>query len=89
MRIQSWLNPHPLPRQTLRMAKQIFDGLVTDPSATVEAEQLLQVPPEVDSSCWPLIVPLFRGRRSFESLILSHHSRFTRECHKELMNDDL
>ena len=28
-------------------------------------------------------VPLFRGSSRFESLILSHHSRFTCECDKE------
>ena len=37
-----------------------------------------------------LIVPLFRGSSRFESLILSHHSRFnvTCECGKEETNDD-
>ena len=46
--------------------------------------------PEVDSSCRLLIVPLFRGSSRFESLILSHHSRFnvTCECNKEEINDD-
>jgi len=43
---------------------------------------------EVDSSCRLLIVPLFRGSSRFVSLILSHHSRFTRECNKEDINDD-
>jgi len=43
---------------------------------------------EVDSSCRILIVPLFRGSRRFESLILSHNSRFTCECNKEEINDD-
>ena len=35
-------------------------------------------------------MPLFRGSSRFESLILSHHSRFnvTRECNKEEINDD-
>ena len=28
------------------------------------------------------------GFSRFESLILSHHSRFTRECNKEGINDD-
>ena len=31
---------------------------------------------------------LFRGSSRFESLILSHHSRFTCECNKEEINDD-
>jgi len=46
--------------------------------------------PEVDSSCRLLIVPLFRGSSRFESLILSHHSRFnvTCECNTEESNDD-
>ena len=35
-----------------------------------------------------LIVPLFRGSSRSESLILSHHSRFTCECNKEDINDD-
>ena len=43
---------------------------------------------EVDDSCRLLIVPLFRGSSSFESLILSRHSRFTCECNKEDINDD-
>jgi len=43
---------------------------------------------EVDSRCRRLIVPLFRGSCRFESLILSHHSRFTCACNKEEMNDD-
>jgi len=43
---------------------------------------------EVDSSCRLLIVPLFRGSSIFESLILSHHSKFTCEFHKEEINDD-
>jgi len=33
-------------------------------------------------------VPLFCGSSTFESLILSHHSRFTCECNKEDINDD-
>ena len=33
-------------------------------------------------------MPLFRGSSRFESLILSHHFRFTRECNKEEINDD-
>ena len=33
-------------------------------------------------------MPLFRGSSRFESLILSHHSRFTSECNKEEINDD-
>ena len=41
----------------------------------------------VDRSCRLLIVPLFRGSSRFESLILSHHSRFTCECNKEEIND--
>jgi len=46
--------------------------------------------PQVDSSCRLLIVPLFRGSSRFESLILSHHSRFnvTCECNTETINDD-
>ena len=32
-------------------------------------------------------MPLFRGSSRFESLILSHHSRFTCECNKEEIND--
>ena len=45
---------------------------------------------EVDSSCRRLIVPLFRGSSRFESLILSHQSRFnvTCECNKEEIDDD-
>ena len=43
---------------------------------------------EVDRSGRLLIVPLFRGSSRFESLILSHHSRFTCECNKEDINDD-
>jgi len=35
-----------------------------------------------------LAVPLFRCSSSFESLILSQHSRFTCECNKEEINDD-
>ena len=31
---------------------------------------------------------LFRGSSRFESLILSHHSRFTCECNKEEIDDD-
>ena len=33
-------------------------------------------------------MPLFRGSSRFESLILSHHSRFTCACNKEDINDD-
>ena len=33
-------------------------------------------------------MPLFRGSNRFESLILSHHSRFECECNKEEINDD-
>ena len=33
-------------------------------------------------------MPLFRDSRIFESLILSHHSRFACECNKEDINDD-
>ena len=43
---------------------------------------------EVNSRCRLLIVPLFRGSSRFESLILSHHSRFTCECNKEEIDDD-
>jgi len=43
---------------------------------------------EVESSCRLLIVPLFRCSSRFESLILSHHSRFTCKCNKEDINDD-
>ena len=43
---------------------------------------------EVDSRCRLLIVPLFRGSGSVESLNLSHHSSFTCECNKEEINDD-
>jgi len=43
---------------------------------------------KVDSSCRLLIVPLFRGSSRFESLIISHHSRFTCECNKEDIHDD-
>ena len=32
------------------------------------------------------MVPLFRGISTFQSLILSHHSRFTCENNKEDMN---
>ena len=32
-------------------------------------------------------MPPFRGSSRFESLILSHYSRFTRECNKEEIND--
>ena len=43
-----------------------------------------------DKSCRLLIVPLFRGSSRFESLILSHHSRFnvTCECHQENIDDE-
>jgi len=34
------------------------------------------------------MVPLFRGSSRFESLVLSHHLRFTCECNKEEINDD-
>ena len=45
---------------------------------------------EVDSSCRLLTVPLFRGSSRFESLILSHHSRFNvrSECNEEEITDD-
>ena len=43
--------------------------------------------PEVDGRCRLLIVPLFRGRGRFDSLIVSRHSRFTRECDKEEIDD--
>ena len=43
---------------------------------------------KLDSNCRLLIVPLFRGSSRFESLILSHYSRFTCECNKEEINDD-
>ena len=33
-------------------------------------------------------MPLFRGSSTCESLILSHHSRFTRNCNKEEIDDD-
>ena len=42
---------------------------------------------EAGSRCKLLIVPLFRGRSEFESLILSHHSRLTCECNQEEIND--
>ena len=44
----------------------------------------------VDVSCGLLIVPLFRGSSRFESLILSHHSKFkfTCACSKEEIHDD-
>ena len=37
-----------------------------------------------------LIVPLFRGSSRFESLILTHHSRYkvTCECNEEDINDE-
>ena len=46
--------------------------------------------PKVDSSCRLLIVPLFIGSSRFESLMLSHHSRYkvTCECSEEDINDD-
>ena len=60
--------------------------------ATIRAKALepscSRTVPEVGSSCRLLKVPLFRGSSRFESLILSHHSRFTRECNKEEINDD-
>ena len=43
---------------------------------------------QVDCRCRLLIVPLFRGSSRFESLILSHLSRFTCECNEEDINDD-
>ena len=43
---------------------------------------------EVDSSCRLLILPLLPGSSKFESLIVSHHSRFTCECDKEEIYDD-
>ena len=33
-------------------------------------------------------MPLFRGSSIFESLMLSHHSRFTCECDKEEIKDE-
>ena len=33
-------------------------------------------------------MPLFRGSSRFESLILSHHSKFTCECDKQDIHDD-
>ena len=33
-------------------------------------------------------MPLFRCSSRFESLILSHHSRFTCECNNADINDD-
>ena len=39
-------------------------------------------------SCRLLIVPFFRGSSRFESLIVSHHSRFTCECNRKEINDD-
>ena len=44
---------------------------------------------EADSSCMLLMVPLFRGRSRFESLIFSHQSRLnvTCECFKEEVVD--
>ena len=39
--------------------------------------------------CRLLIVPLFRGSSRSESLILSHHARFTCECNKQDIGDDL
>jgi len=43
---------------------------------------------ELVSSDRLLIVPLFRGSSRFESLVFSHHSRFTCECNKKEINDD-
>jgi len=43
---------------------------------------------EADSSCRRLIVSLFRDSSRFESLDVSHHSRFTCERNKEEINDD-
>ena len=45
---------------------------------------------KVDSSCRLLTVLPFRGSKRSESLILSHHFRFTVtcECNREEMNDD-
>jgi len=52
-------------------------------------DQVLLLPlAEVDSSCRLLIVPLFRGISRCESLILSHHLRFTCECNQEELDDD-
>ena len=33
-------------------------------------------------------MPLVRGSSGFESLILSHHSRFTCECNQEEIDED-
>ena len=41
-----------------------------------------------DSSCRLLIVSFFRGRSRVESLVLSHHSRFTWGCNEEEINED-
>ena len=43
----------------------------------------------VESSCRLLIVPLFRGGSRFQSLILTHHSRFTGECNEAETDDDV
>ena len=58
-------------------------GRALEPSASSA-----KIVAEVDSSCRLLIVPNFRGSSRFESLVLSHHSRFTCECNKEEINDD-
>ena len=47
--------------------------------------------PEVGSSCRIFLVPLFRGSSRFESLILSHHSRFNVKhvtLNKDEINDE-
>ena len=42
-----------------------------------------------DCSCRLLIVPLFRGISRFESVILSRYSRFTCECNKEKVTEEI
>ena len=49
-------------------------------SITAEREGVLK--------CCLYRVALFRGSSRFESLILSHNSRFTCECNNEEINDD-
>ena len=58
------------------------------PKVTGKNKSLPKVDDAVDSSRRFLIVPLFRGSSRFESLILSHHSRFTCECNREEIDDD-
>ena len=67
-----------------RSIEQAPRNSLLDPAVGCRVQRIA----EVDSSCRPLIVPLFRGSSRFESLILSHHSRFTCECNKEEINDD-